>query len=217
MLERLTVGPIAENTYVIAEGSCCILVDPGGEARRLLSFLDSRALVPSMIVATHGHLDHTAAIPELLSAWGARGIDVPLAVHAEDSAYFGPASEATNKKLFASIGALGFFNAYWRPIPSPQLLLSDGDLLPCAFFRVIHTPGHSRGSICLYDSSSSILVSGDTLFHDGRGRSDGPDADDTALRASLKRLFELPPSTRVFPGHGDETTIERESGSIDGL
>src|SRR5512142_2383856 len=105
MLTRLTVGPIGANAYVIAEGSSCLLVDPGAEARRILSFLDSRGLVPAMIVATHGHLDHTAAIPELLAAWRGRGIDVPLAVHADDSAYFGASGELTNRDLFESIGA----------------------------------------------------------------------------------------------------------------
>ena len=70
--------------------------------------------------------------------------------------------------------------------------------------------------MCLYEASSSILVSGDTLFRDGVGRTDGPDSDPTALETSLERLFTLPPTTRVFPGHGDETTVGRESGSMEG-
>ena len=212
MLERLTVGPIAENAYVIVEGLSCILVDPGAEARRILSFLDSRSLVPALIVATHGHLDHTAAIPELLDAWRARGIKVPLAAHEEDASYFGEQGEETNRTLFAAINALGYFKAYWRPIPAPQMLLSDGDLLPDGSYRVIHSPGHSRGSLCLYDEEAAILISGDTLFRDGVGRTDGPDSNQAALGASLERLFALPPTTRVFPGHGEETTIGRESG-----
>jgi glyoxylase-like metal-dependent hydrolase (beta-lactamase superfamily II) len=215
MLERLTVGPIAENAYVILEGSCCIVVDPGAEAMRILSFLDSRGLVPSLIVATHGHLDHTAAIPELLGAWRARGVEVPLAAHAEDASYFGEKGEETNRALFTAIGALGYFKAYWRPIPSPQILLSDGDRLPGGLYRTIHCPGHSRGSMCLYDDAASILISGDTLFRDGVGRTDGPDSDQAALGASLRRLLALPGRTRVFPGHGEETTIGREAGFID--
>ncbi len=215
MLERLTVGPIAENAYVILEGSSCTIVDPGAEARRILSFLDSRGLVPSLIVATHGHLDHTAAIPEILAAWLARGVEIPLAAHADDASYFGEKGEGTNRALFAAIGALGYFTTYWRPIPAPQILLSDGDTLPGGSYRTIHSPGHSRGSLCLYDAASSILISGDTLFRDGVGRTDGPDSDGAALQASLRRLLELPPGTRVFPGHGEETTIGREAGLID--
>jgi hydroxyacylglutathione hydrolase len=215
MLERLTVGPIGENAYILMGDSACILVDPGDEAERILSFLDSRALTPSLIVATHGHLDHTAAIPELLAAWQARGLEVPLAAHARDADYFGANGEETNRQLFAAIRALGYFKAYWRPIPSPELLFLDGDAIPGSSFRVIHSPGHTQGSICLYDEAAAILISGDTLFRDGVGRTDGPDSDPAALESSLKRLFALPSKTRVFPGHGEETTIGRESGSID--
>jgi glyoxylase-like metal-dependent hydrolase (beta-lactamase superfamily II) len=210
MLERLTVGPIGENAYVLHEGGVCLLVDPGDEAERILSFLDSRGLVPTMIIATHGHLDHTSAIPELLALWHTRGIEVPLAAHAADSDYFGEKGEETNRRLFAAIGAIGYFKTYWRPIPSPDLLLAEGDLVPGSSFRTIHSPGHTKGSICLYDEGGSVLISGDTLFRGGVGRSDGPDSDPAALEASLSRLLALPPSTRVFPGHGDETTIGRE-------
>lgn len=213
MLERLTVGPIGENAYVLDSGGSCILVDPGDEGGRILSFLDSRGLEPSLVVATHGHLDHTGAIPELLAAWRMRGRAVPLAVHVEDSGYFGERGEETNRLLFEAIRASGYFKHYWRPMPEPDILLADGDELPRSSYRVIHCPGHSAGSICLYDASSSILVSGDTLFRDGVGRTDGPDSDAAALEASLVRLFKLPPDTKVFPGHGDETTIGRESGT----
>jgi glyoxylase-like metal-dependent hydrolase (beta-lactamase superfamily II) len=212
MLERLTVGPIGENAYVIAANGSCVLVDPGDEAQRILSFLDSRGLVPALIVATHGHLDHTAAIPELFAAWRSRGITVRLAAHAADADYFGAKGEETNRSLFAAIRALGYFKTYWRPIPSPDIFLADGDAIPGSSYRTIYSPGHSRGSICLYDKAASVLISGDTLFRDGFGRTDGPDADPVALKESLERLFALPPATRVFPGHGEETTIDRESG-----
>jgi hydroxyacylglutathione hydrolase len=210
MLERLTVGPISENVYVIQGSAACLVVDPGNETDHILSLLDSRSLSPTLIVATHGHLDHTAAIPEIIAAFRSRGIELPLAVHAEDADYFGEKGEETNRKLFVAIRAQGFFKAYWRPTASPAILLSDGDEIPGSSYRVIHTPGHSRGSICLYDEAASILLSGDTLFRDGVGRTDGPDSDHAALEASLRRLSALPPETRVFPGHGDETTIGRE-------
>jgi Zn-dependent hydrolases, including glyoxylases len=212
MLERLTVGPIGENAYIVESGSARILVDPGDEAGRILSFLDSRGVEPTLIVATHGHLDHTAAIPELLAAWSSRGLAVPLAAHALDAAYFGKTGEETNRKLFAAIHASGFFKHYWRPIPALDILLEDGQALPGCDIKVIHSPGHSAGSMCLYDEASSTLLSGDCLFRDGVGRTDGPDSDDAALASSLKRLFELPSATRVYPGHGEETTIGRESG-----
>ncbi len=219
MLERLRVGPIGENAYVLpstgpaGEGGRCVLVDPGDEGGRILSFLDDRRLVPDWIVATHGHLDHTAAIPDIVSAFASRGRAPRLAVHALDSGYFGATGEARNRELFAAIRALGYFKSYWRDLPAPDLLLEEGGAIPGSAYRVIHTPGHTAGSVCLYDEAAGLLVSGDTLFRDGVGRTDGPDSDPAALEASLKRLFALPAGTKVFPGHGEPTTIGREAGS----
>jgi len=225
MIERLTVGPIGENAYVLPLAAIepptgvympnCILVDPGDEGERILAFLDSRGLIPSCVVATHGHLDHTAALPTLFSAWISRGLRVPLAVHGADLAYFGKAGEATNRALFAAIRATGFFRSYWTPLPEPDLLLSDGDFLPHSTWKVIHSPGHTAGSICLFEASLGILISGDTLFKDGVGRTDGPDSDQAALNHSITSvLFSLPLETKVFPGHGDPTSIGREVGEI---
>jgi hydroxyacylglutathione hydrolase len=220
MLERLKVGPIGENAYVLAargpagEKDRCILVDPGDEGGRILAFLDGRGLTPLCIVATHGHLDHTAAIPDILEAFASRGIDVPIAAHPLDAGYFGDRAEKTNRGLFTAIRALGYFTSYWRPIPEVRILLSDGDAIIGSAYRVIHTPGHTAGSVCLYDEASGILVSGDTLFRDGVGRTDGPDSDGAALEASLARLLALPPGTKVFPGHGEPTTIGREAGVL---
>jgi hydroxyacylglutathione hydrolase len=211
MLERLRVGPIGENAYIMTDkAGCCILIDPGDEASRILSFLASHSLRPTHIVCTHGHLDHTGAISELMAVWESRGMMASLAVHGFDADYFGDKGEVTNRQLFAAIHALGYFDSYWRPLPSPELLLSDGDLIPSSTLRVIHTPGHTKGSICLHDEKAGILISGDTLFRDGVGRTDGPDSDSDALRRSLDRLFALPPETKVFPGHGEPTTIARE-------
>ncbi len=210
MVERLTVGPIGENSYAVIVDGGCILVDPGDEAPRILAFLDSRGLSPSHLVFTHGHLDHTAAVPELLEAWAARGLHPLLAAHALDADYFGVRGEATNRDLFAAIRAIGYFRSYWKPIKGLDLLLEDGNILPLGGLRVIHTPGHTRGSICLYDEASGILISGDTLFEAGVGRTDGPDADAAELGRSLERLARLPPGTIVLPGHGDATTIARE-------
>jgi glyoxylase-like metal-dependent hydrolase (beta-lactamase superfamily II) len=212
MLERLSVGPLGVNAYFLSEGHSCVLVDPGDEAERILAFLDRRGFQPILVVATHGHLDHTSAIPQLFAAWQKRGLSVPLAAHSGDLGYFGPEGRETNRRLFASIGGLGFYETYWRPLPLPSLLLAEGDALPIGNFRVIHSPGHSPGSICLYDDAASVLVSGDTLFRDGVGRTDFPDSDGEALAASLRRLLKLPNATVVHPGHGAATSIGRESG-----
>ncbi|HET7838256.1 MAG TPA: MBL fold metallo-hydrolase [Rectinemataceae bacterium] len=213
MVERLKVGPIGENAYVILGSRDCILVDPGDEAQRILAFLDSRDLVPSHIVLTHGHLDHTAAIPELLAVWAERGFGPLLAAHSLDADYFGESGEEKNRDLFAAIRAIGYFRSYWKAMKGIDLLLEDGATLPVGGFRVIHTPGHTRGSICLYGQAERILISGDTLFESGVGRTDGPDASQAELEKSLARLALLPPETVVLPGHGEATTIGRELGA----
>lgn len=213
MLERLRVGPIGENVYLLpaAEEGRCLVVDPGDEAARIVSLLDGHGLVPSLVVATHGHLDHTAAIPELLAVFASRGTRIGIAVHCLDADYFGAKGEATNRAVFSAIHALGYFKNYWHSLPSPELLLAEGDFVPGSAYRVIHTPGHTRGSICLYDEAAGILVSGDTLFQAGAGRTDGPDSEPAALERSISRLLALPPETRVFPGHGEPTTIGAEA------
>lgn len=207
-IERLRVGPIGENVYAVQTGESGFLVDPGDDADAILRFIAEKDITVSLIALTHGHLDHTAALPGLLAGW--KGPLPRIAIHALDACYLGAKGEATNAALFESIGAPGFFRSYWKGLPEASLILADGDILPGTAFRVMHTPGHSAGSICLYEAGSGSLISGDTLFRDGIGRTDGPDCDASALQASLARLATLPPETVVYPGHGPRTTIGRE-------
>jgi hydroxyacylglutathione hydrolase len=207
-VERLRVGPIGENVYAVETEKAGILVDPGDDAGAILKFLEEKRIGITLIALTHGHLDHCAAIPELLASW--KGEPPIVAVHPLDARYLGAEGEETNKRLFEAINASGFFKAYWKGMPEPGLFLNDGDRLPNTEIVVLYTPGHSAGSICLYDEGSGQLISGDTLFRDGVGRTDAPDSDPLALDESLARLATLPPDTIVFPGHGPRTTIGRE-------
>lgn len=207
-IERLRVGPIGENTYAIESNSVGVLVDPGAEPEKILAFLSQRKFDISLIVLTHGHLDHIAAIPDLFETWKDKSI--PVACHQEDADYLGTAGAKKNRAIFEAVGADGFFDGYWKPMPAASLLLNDGDYVPGTSLLVLHTPGHSRGSICLYDKDAGFLVSGDTLFRDGIGRVDTPDASQAEIEQSLKRLAALPPDTVVYPGHGPRTTIGRE-------
>lgn len=216
MLDRIRVGPLGENAYLLPceEENSSILVDPGDEAERILSFIDSRGLSIAGIVATHGHLDHTGALPEILRTLARQKRETPVAIHRLDAGYLGERAEETNRELFAAIRALGYFDNYWKPMPHADILLEDGDALFDSSWKVIHSPGHTRGSICLFNAKDGILISGDTIFLDGVGRTDGPDSEPKALEASLARLFALPPETIVFPGHGEPTTIGHERGSL---
>jgi len=224
MIERLRVGALGVNCYLLPAGEAgedgrtpCVVVDPGAEAERIVDAIESRGLRPVLIACTHGHLDHCSGIGPLRELLGKRGLVPPLAIHRLDASYVGARSELTNQRHFEAIGASAFFAQLWTPIPDAEILFEEGECLAASAWKVIHTPGHSAGSVCFIDEARGLLISGDTLFRDGVGRTDGPDSDPAALAASIEgKLFSLPATTRVFPGHGEPTTIGREGGGRGG-
>lgn len=206
MITTLSVGPIGVNVHIVdLGGNQAMIVDPGAEPERILSTLDGRSVV--CIALTHGHLDHTACIPSLREALG----PVPVAVHAADARYLGARGEETNLRVFMDIGARSYFDRYWSPLPEADILLADGDALPGTRIRVLHTPGHTAGSCCFYIEDDSALLAGDTLFRGGLGRTDNFDSSEEAILDSIRRrILVLPPNTKVYPGHGETTTIAAE-------
>jgi glyoxylase-like metal-dependent hydrolase (beta-lactamase superfamily II) len=216
MIQCVSVGPIGENVHIVENpGAPVVVVDPGAEADRLLQLITA-ALVRTkvlevLLVCTHGHLDHVAAIPEVLAGLDRQGIPVRLMAPEADRAYFGEAAEATNRKVFSGIHAMEFFDRYWRPIPEADIYYTDGERIPGTDIQAIHTPGHTAGSSCLLVEGGTDLLSGDTLFRDGRGRTDNYDSDEAAIVSSIRdKLCTLPDSVRVWPGHGGQTSIGRE-------
>lgn len=208
MITTLSVGPIGENVYIIDVGEGqAVIVDPGAEPERIAKAMG--ALKPVCIALTHGHLDHTAALPELLRMLG----PVPVAIHADDARYLGDESEATNRRVFDEIGARAFFKNFWTPMPKADILLRDGQCLPGTRIQTIHTPGHTAGSCCFYIESESSLISGDTLFQSGMGRTDAFDSSLEAIQNSIReKILTLPVQTRVYPGHGGRTSVGIEKG-----
>jgi len=185
----------------------CALIDPGAEADRIIAYLNSHALVPLYILLTHGHFDHIAALPPLVSKYrraGASGAWPIVAIHAADARYLGPGSYHVHCHSFASVmgssSAAAYIDALWEDMPPPDLTLEEGsDIGP---FTVLHLPGHTPGSIALWDKNARVLFSGDTLFQDGYGRTDLPGGNESQLIASLKRLFAMDREIDVYPGHG---------------
>ncbi|HSV56616.1 MAG TPA: MBL fold metallo-hydrolase [Magnetospirillaceae bacterium] len=194
------------NVHIVDLGDGrAVIVDPGADPGRIVEALKGRKAV--CIALTHGHLDHTAGIPGLLLILGS----VPVAIHAADARYLGARGEETNLQTFTDIGARGFFGSFWTPLPEADILLEEGDLLPGTPIRLIHTPGHTSGSSCLYVDRDGILLSGDTLFRGGVGRTDNFDASEKTLMESIRnRILGLPPETQVLPGHGEPTTVAAE-------
>ncbi len=182
------------NCYIVYEDGCGILVDPGEEALRILETVHSLRLNITHIVLTHAHYDHIMALQDIQDAFpGAK-----LCIGCNEQEVL----QDRYKNLMIYVLNSAF-------VPSePDLLLQEGDVIPVgnSSLKVLETPGHTVGSICLY--GEGILLSGDTLFCQGMGRCDLPTGDlRQEVHSILNKLFVLPDDTVVFPGHGPETTI----------
>lgn len=195
-IETLVVGPLQSNCYVIYDEKSreSMVVDPGDEAARIERILDSKDLKLKYIVCTHGHFDHVGAVSVLKEQTNAK-----LVIHKADlEIYLGSRDHAA---------IWGF--RITEPA-KPDILAREGDELSIGEFRfrILATPGHSPGGICLYHEG--ILLSGDTVFAGSVGRTDlyGGNVED--LKKSFARILALPPETKIFPGHGPSTTVEDE-------
>ncbi len=214
MVDRIVVGIFNTNSFLFSEWKKeCIIIDPGGDSKKIISNMSQKNLVPRGIVCTHGHIDHIMAIRNIQKHFSNLGVTVPLAVHELDIQYFGPKAGKIHTESISSISIdlLVELNMEINGIPIPDIILHEGDTLWGSDLTVIHTPGHSPGGISLYSESQNFLFSGDTLFFEGIGRTDLPGGNLEALMDSIHRkLLILPDVTRVFPGHGPFSSIERE-------
>lgn len=191
-------GMYRENAYLLCpeNGKRAILIDPGDDLNRIKRYLAASGRTLGAILLTHGHFDHTLSVEPLSRITG-----VNVYVHADDE------NMLCDEHLCA-------YDPNVSRLPCPKDLevdlLEDSVEVCGVHFEVLHTPGHTPGSVCYYDSENKLLFSGDTLFCAGFGRMDLPGGSAKEMRASLKKLFELPEDVRVFPGHGCETTIATE-------
>lgn len=194
----VTVGMFQENCYLYAcpQTLEAVIIDPGDEAQRILQKIGDLNLIPKYIINTHGHIDHICAIDAVSEVY-----PVPLAIHPADVYMY------TDEIIARMFG---------RQAPlvrrKPDILLKEGDRLSFGTLalEVLHTPGHTPGSICLL-SSPYCVFSGDTLFYRDIGRTDLPGGDYGQIITSIrKKLYALDDDLVVFPGHGPQTTIMEE-------
>jgi len=198
ILRKLVVGELATNCYIVGSETTKegLIIDPADEAGVILKAIGEMELKIKFIVLTHGHPDHFAALAELKKATGAR-----VLVHRADAEIL-------------ELPPVVFFGATFTQTPPADRQLEDSDTIELGDLklRVIHTPGHTPGGICLL--ANNVLFSGDTLFNNGIGRYDLPGGNLEKLMDSLHRkVLTLPDKTAVYPGHGPETTIGEEKRS----
>ena len=197
LVEHHVLGDLQTNCWIVQDevNGPLVVIDPAAEAERLLRALADRPV--SQVVLTHSHFDHLGAASAVLDATHA-----PLLIHELDAQRVTSAgADGTGAAIFG----------YSDTAPAPDRILSDGDTIVSGelLLEVLHTPGHTKGGICLLGKGH--LFSGDTLFAGSVGRTDFPGGDAAELQRSIgTKLATLPDETVVHPGHGPETTIGRE-------
>ena len=204
ILETFPVGPLRCNCTILGDEVTreAMVVDPGDNIPEILSRLQKHGLTLRQIVVTHAHIDHVGGAAQLRKLTGA-----PVLMNQQD------------------LGLLGMMQmqAGWLGVPTPEVAPPDASAedglavgLATLPAQVLHTPGHTPGSICLlfHFNNQHLLLAGDTLFAGSIGRTDLPGGDGQQILRSLReRLLVLPDATRVVPGHGPETTIGEERQS----
>lgn len=196
IVRNLAVGPLESNCFIIGdeESKEAMVVDPGDEPDRIMEIINNEGLSLGYIVCTHAHFDHVGALPDIRQETGAR-----IVIHRDEVEIYKAARDMA---------------AFWgydiEPLPDPDLLVDEGDeiKLGALTFKVLHTPGHSPGSISLF--GGGVVITGDTLFAGSVGRTDFHGGDTNSLRQSFERLMLLPPETAVLAGHGPNSTIGKE-------
>ena len=201
MAEIITipVGALEVNCYIVWDADTLegVIIDPGADAAEIEAAVRKEGIMVKCVINTHGHFDHVGADGVMKAAFGA-----PVSIHPKDAALMADAHEH------------GIFFGVNTPQQSePDILLEDGQVIEFGplKLKVIHTPGHTRGGVCLYMEDGKVLFTGDTLFAGSVGRTDFEGGSMEDLMSSITgRLLPLGDEVRVLPGHGPESTIGEE-------
>ena len=212
LIAGFPAGSFQTNCYVVASGAgeACVVVDPGQDAvEPLEALLAEHRLTPVAVLLTHGHFDHTFSVSPVCD-----GHDVPAWIHPEDRAMLADPLKGLSREAAAFFGGR-------LEMREPRTVeeLGDGRTLELAglTLRVVHTPGHTRGSVLFTTDAEAagggsveVVLAGDTLFAGSIGRTDLPGGDSAQMRESLRWFLDRDDSTLVLPGHGATTTVGRE-------
>jgi len=199
-MRRLTVGPFQSNCYIVGPTAAgrLVVIDPGDEGDRIVAGVHEAGDEVAAILLTHAHLDHVGAVARLVREFGA-----PVYLHPADRPLYDRAVEQGLQ-----------FGVRIESPPPPDEVFEEGQTLVIddLSFTVLHTPGHSPGGVTLVGGSGAFV--GDSVFAGSIGRTDLPGGDtDMLLEAIVTKILSLPPATRLFPGHGPETTVAAEAAT----
>ena len=183
-IKTLTLGPLQVNCYIVYVNQKCVVIDPGAESEKVMNTCEDLGLEIEAILLTHGHFDHVGGVKKIAEKTGCR-----VFLHPDE----------LSLPPFITSGKLYYTDTY-----------GEGDEISLAdlTFAVLHTPGHTPGSVCL--RFGEHLFTGDTLFAGSCGRTDLPGGSFAAIKNSLRQLASFPGNPGVYPGHGESTTLEQE-------
>ncbi|MFH2008359.1 MAG: MBL fold metallo-hydrolase [bacterium] len=200
MIEHsLALGPFQTNTIILGceTEKVGVVIDPGFEEKVILGRLQRVGIEVSAILLTHGHVDHVAAVAAIKDATNA-----PVYIHQAD------------EELYKSAPLLGqYFGLSTPEPPPPDHFMKEGDTITFGKYelKVLHTPGHSPGGVCLHCAQEQLLVAGDTIFCRSIGRTDLPGGSMAQLTRSIReKIYTLDDATRILTGHGPATTVAEE-------
>lgn len=196
------LGQLQANCYFLILGKSCLIIDPADDASFILEEVQRRGLEITGLLATHGHFDHVMAAGEIQAALP----HVPFYIHDKD--------EFLIRRLRETAKHFLGYEPHILP-PHRMTSLNIGKLKITDFeLEVLHTPGHTPGSVCYHFPTANLIFTGDTLFAGAIGRYDFSYSDKAMLKESLKKILALFPKTNVYPGHGEATTVENEKDSL---
>lgn len=200
-IEALKVGQLGTNCYLFYDNQSkeAFIIDPGDDAEYITNRISDLGLKPKAILATHGHFDHILAVTELQLAY-----NIPFYAHRNDAPIVKRMESTTKYFTGLETDSAPEIN---KPLINEKILKLGNDLQ----LKVIHTPGHTQGSVCLYCEKEKILISGDTIFADGDyGRTDLAGGDANKLKESIIKILSLPDDTEIYSGHGEPTNVKKE-------